>query len=142
MPTPLEVYRNFQQVLLTDDFTRLPEVADVAGYIEKCEGLTDWTTGLQIALANYQRNIVAALSDLHGTEQTIVEGADTVVIRTLYEATQTGTFLGIAPTGRHIAYEAVDILRVADGRIVWRYLLMDLYGIEQQLRQAESTALA
>jgi predicted ester cyclase len=135
MSTPLEVYRTFQQVLLTNDFARLPEVADVEGYTEKCEGLTDWTTGLHIALANYQRNIVTALSDLHGAEQTVVEGADTVVIRTLYEATQTGAFLGIAPTGRHIAYEAVDMLRVAGDRIVWRYLLMDLYGIEQQLRQ-------
>jgi predicted ester cyclase len=136
MPTPLEVYRHFQQVLLTGDFARLPEVADVAGYTEKCEGLTDWTTGIQIALSNFQRNVLAAFSDLRGIEQTVVEGADTVVIRTLYEATHTGTFLGIAPTGRPVAYEAVDILRVADGRIVWRYLLMDLHGIEQQLRAA------
>jgi predicted ester cyclase len=137
MATPLEVYRSFQQVLLTGDFARLPEVADVEGYTEKCEGLTDWTTGIQVALANYQRSVLSALSDLRGTEQTVVEGADTVVIRTLYEATHTGTLLGIAPTGRQIAYEAVDILRVANDRIVWRYLLMDLYGIEQQLRQAE-----
>jgi predicted ester cyclase len=137
MATPLEVYRSFQQVLLTGDFARLPEVTDVEGYTEKCEGLTDWTTGIQVALANYQRNVLSALNDLRGTEQTVVEGADTVVIRTLYEATHTGTFLGIAPTGRQIAYEAVDILRIANDRIVWRYLLMDLYSIEQQLRQAE-----
>jgi predicted ester cyclase len=135
MPTALDTYRRFQQYLLTGDFARLPEVVDFAGYTEKCEGLTDWTTGFQIALTNYQRNVVSALSDLHGSEETAVEGADTVVIRTRYEATHTGTFLGIAPTGRHIAYQAVDMLRVADGRIVWRYLLMDLYGIEQQLRQ-------
>jgi predicted ester cyclase len=76
------------------------------------------------------------LSDLHGTEQTVVEGADAVVIRTLYEATQTGAFLGIAPTGKHIAFEAVDIFLLADDHIVWRYLLMDLYGIERQLRPA------
>jgi predicted ester cyclase len=136
MPTPLEVYRRFQHVLLTGDFARLPEVVDVEGYTEKCEGLTDWTTGIQIALANYQRNVLAALSELHGSEQTVVQGADSVVIRTQYEATHTGTFLGIAPTGRHVAYEAVDILRVADDRIVWRYLLMDLYGIERQLLEA------
>jgi hypothetical protein len=30
----------------------------------------------------------------------------------------------------------VDMLRVADGRIVWRFLLMDLYGIQQQLQHA------
>jgi predicted ester cyclase len=136
MPALLEVYRRFQQYLVTGDFARLPEVVDVAGYTEKCEGLTDWTTGLQIALANFQRNVLSAFSDLRGTEETVVEGADTVVIRTSYEATHTGTFLGIAPTERKIAFEAVDMLRVAEGRIVWRYFLMDLYGIEQQLRRA------
>ena len=136
MATPLDIYRRFQHSLVTNDFARLPEVVDVAGYTEKCAGLTDWTTGLQIALANFQRNVLSAFSDLHGTEETVVEGADTVVIRWLMEATHTGTFLGIAPTGRRVAYEMVDMLRVADGRIVWRYLLMDLYGIEQQLRHA------
>ena len=136
MAAPLEVYRRFQQDLLMGDFAHVAEVVDVEAYTERCEGLTDWTTGFQLALANYQRNVVSALSELRGTEETVVEGAETVVIRTRYEATQSGAFLGIAPTGRHIAFEAVDILRVADGRIVWRYLLMDLYGIEQQLRQA------
>jgi predicted ester cyclase len=136
MSTPLEVYRRFQQYLLIADFARLPEVVDVEGYTEKCEGLTDWTTGLQIALANFQRNVLSVLSDLHGTEQTVVEGADAVVIRSLYEATHTGAFLGIAPTGKRIAFETVDLLRVADDRIVWRYLLMDLYGIERQLQPA------
>jgi predicted ester cyclase len=136
MATPLEVYRRFQQYLVTGDFARLPEVVDVAGYTEKCEGLTDWTTGFQIALTNFQRNVLSALSELRGTEETVVEGADTVVIRSLYEATHTGPFLGIPATGRRIAYEAVDMLRVAEGRIVWRYLLMDLYGIEKQLRQS------
>ena len=136
MPTPLEVYRRFQHSLVSNDFGRLPEVVDVAGSTEQCAGLTDWTTGLQIALANFQRNVLSAFSDPHGTEETVVEGADTVVIRSLYEATHTGTFLGIAPTGRKIAFEAVDMLRVAEGRIVWRYFLIDLCGIEQQLRRA------
>jgi predicted ester cyclase len=136
MATPLEVYRRFRQYLVTNDFARLPEVVDVTGYTEKCQGLTDWTTGLQIALANFQRNVLSAFSDMRSTEETVVEGSDTVVIRSLMEATHTGTFLGIAPTGRRVAYEMVDMLRVADGRIVWRYLLMDLYGIQQQLRHA------
>ena len=136
MATPLDVYRRFQQYLVAGDFARLPEVVDVAGYTEKCAGLTEWTTGLEIALANFQRNVISALSDMRATEETVVEDADTVVIRSLIEATHTGTFLHIAPTGHRVAYEAVDMLRVADGRIVWRFLLMDLYGIQQQLQHA------
>jgi predicted ester cyclase len=136
MATPLDVYRRFQQYLVAGDFARLPEVVDVASYTEKCAGLTEWTTGLEIALANFQRNVLSALSDMQTTEETVVEGADTVVIRSLIEATHTGTFLNIAPTGRRVAYQAVDMLRVADGRIVWRFLLMDLYGMQQQLQHA------
>ncbi len=134
MTTPLEIYRLFQQYLFTNDYARLPEVVDVTGYTEQCVGLTQWTTGLEIALANFQRNVTSALTDMRSTEETVVEGTDTVVIRSLIEATHSGTFLGIAPTGRRVAFEAVDMLRVADQRIVWRYLLFDLYGIQQQLQ--------
>lgn len=137
MGTPLDIYRLFQQYLFTNDYARLPEVVDISGYTEKCVGLTDWTTGLETALANFQRNVTSALSDMRSTEETVVEGADTVVIRSLIEATHSGTFLGIAPTGRRVAFEAVDMLRVADHRIVWRYLLFDLYGIKQQLQRPQ-----
>jgi predicted ester cyclase len=137
MGTPLDTYRLFQQYLFTNEYTRLPEVVDVAGYTEKCVGLTEWTTGLEIALANFQRNVTSALSDMRSTEETIVEGVDTLVIRSLIEATHSGTFLGIAPTGRQVSFEAVDMLRVADHRIVWRYLLFDLYGIQSQLQAPE-----
>ena len=134
MPTPLEIYRKFQQYLFTNDYTRLPEVVDVAGYTEQCVGLTPWTTGLETALANFQKNVTSALTDMHSIEETVVEGTDTVVMRSLIEATHTGTFLGIPPTGRHISFEAVDMLRVSQNRIVWRYLLFDLYGIQQQIQ--------
>jgi predicted ester cyclase len=137
MGTPLDIYRLFQQYLFTNEYARLPEVVDVSGYTEQCVGLTDWTTGLETALANFQQNVSSVLSDMRSIEETVVEGADTVVIRSLIEATHSGTFLGIAPTGRRVAFEAVDMLRVADHRIVWRYLLFDLYGIQQQLQQPQ-----
>jgi predicted ester cyclase len=137
MGTPLDIYRLFQQYLFTNEYARLPEVVDVSGYTEQCVGLTGWTTGLETALANFQQNVTSALSDMRSTEETVVEGADTVVIRSLIEATHSGTFLGIAPTGRRVSFEAVDMLRVADHRIVWRYLLFDLYGIQQQLQQPQ-----
>jgi predicted ester cyclase len=135
--TPLDTYRLFQQYLFTNNYARLPEVVDVTGYTEQCVGLTEWTTGLETALTNFQKNVTSALSDMHSTEETVVEGADTVVIRSLIEATHSGTFLGIAPTGRRVAFEAVDMLQVANHHIVWRYLLFDLYGIQRQLQQPE-----
>ena len=55
MGTPLDIYRLFQQYLFTNEYARLPEVVDDTGYTERCVGLTEWTTGLETALAIFRR---------------------------------------------------------------------------------------
>ena len=40
---------------------------------------------------------------------------------------------GVPPTGRRVSYDWVDMYRVTDGRIVWRYLLRDWKGLRDQL---------
>jgi predicted ester cyclase len=132
--TPLEIYRRFQRYLTQGTFERLPEVVDIEGYTENCVGMTGWTTGLNVALNNFRKNVASALSDVRSTEEDVIEGADTLVIRARMEATHSGAFLGIAPTGRRIVYDAVDMIRIRNGRIVWRFLLCDWYGVQQQLR--------
>jgi len=130
---PLEVYRRFQALLFGGDFARLGEVADMDGYRENCVGLTGWTTGMATALRNYQVHVASAFSDLNSTEEDIVEAGDTLVIRSALTATHTGEFLGIPPTGRKVSYDAVDMFRVTDGRITWRFLLCDWKGVIEQL---------
>jgi len=132
--TPLEIYRRFQQCLIQGTFERLPEVVDIEGYTENCVGLTGWTTGLNVALNNFRNIVASALTDMRSTEEDVIEGTDTLVIRSRMEATHSGPFLGIAPTGRRIVYDAVDMIRVRNARIVWRFLLCDWYGVQQQLR--------
>ncbi len=56
-----------------------------------------------------------------------------VVIRSVITATHTGEFLGIAPAWRKVSYDAVDMYRVAGGRIVWRFLICDWKGVMDQL---------
>ena len=129
----LGIYRRFQSYLLTGEFGRLGEVADLDGYTENCVGLTGWTTGLMTALGNYQAKVVSAFSDLAMTEEDVIEAGDTLVIRSVITAAHTGEFLGIAPTGRKVSYDAVDMYRVADGRIVWRFLICDWKGVVDQL---------
>lgn len=133
---PLEVYRKFQSYLLTGQFGRLEEVVDVDGYRENCVGLTGWTTGLTTALQNYQTGVASALSDMSSTEEDVAETGDMLVIRSIFTATHTGEFLGVPPTGRKISYDAVDIFRVTDGRITWRFILCDWKGVMDQLAAA------
>jgi predicted ester cyclase len=133
---PLEIYRRFQSYLLGGEFGRLGEVVDMDGYTENCVGLTGWTTGLMTALGNYQANVVSAFSDMAMTEEDVIESGDMLVIRSVISAVHTGEFLGVAPTGRKVTYDAVDMFRVADGRIVWRFLICDWKGVRDQLTAA------
>jgi predicted ester cyclase len=133
---PLEIYRRFQSYLLGGEFGRLAEVVDMDGYTENCVGLTGWTTGLAIALRNFQAGVASAFSDMAMTEEDVIESGDTLVIRSVISAVHTGEFLGVAATGRKVTYDAVDMYRVADGRIVWRFLLCDWKGVVDQLTAA------
>lgn len=68
----------------------------------------------------------------------IVEGqiveADRVVTRSTARGTHTGEFLGVAPTGRQVAFELIDVNRVgADGRIVEYWVAVDSHSVLLQL---------
>jgi len=133
---PLEVYRRFQSYLLHGEFARVGEVADVDGYTENCVGLTGWTTGLQVALRNFQENIASRLTDMAVTEHDLIEAGDMLVIRGTFEVTHSGEFLGVPPTGRRVSFDWIDMYRVAGGRIVWRFLLCDWKGLLDKLTTA------
>jgi predicted ester cyclase len=132
-PGPLAVYQAFQQCLTIQDFGRLGEVVDLAGYTENCLGLTGWTTGFEVAWRNFQRNMLAPFSEMTFTPQEVVESQQAVLIRARVEATHTGEVLGISPTGRRIAWDYIAIAHVKDGRVVGQWIQSDLYGIYQQL---------
>ena len=65
-------------------------------------------------------------------EDTVVEG-DRVAARVMHRGTHRGDFLGIAPTGRSVAYEGTVIFRIVDGRITERWGTVDLFAILWQL---------
>ena len=56
-----------------------------------------------------------ALPDLHAAEQDIVAAGDTVSVRYVVEATHEADLLGIAPTGRRVRWDALDIYRLRTG---------------------------
>jgi predicted ester cyclase len=131
--SPLETYRQFQSFLLSGQFERLGEVVDVDGYTENCVGLTGWTTGLAAALRNYQAKVASAFTGMTAAEEDVIETTDTLVIRSVVTAVHSGEFLAIPPTGRTVTYDAVDMFRLAGGRIHWRFLLCDWHGVTSQL---------
>ena len=74
-----------------------------------------------------------ALPDLHLTIEDLIAEGDKVVFRVTVRGTQEGALMGISPTGKQVSVTAIDIARVADGKIVEHWGQMDMLGLLQQL---------
>lgn len=58
---------------------------------------------------------------------------DRVTTYKTYHGTHEGPFLGIAPTHRRIQFEAVDVMRVHDGRITDHWGVANLLSLMQHI---------
>ena len=75
----------------------------------------------------------SAFPDLHHTIEDMIAEGDKVVMRSTWSGTHQGEFMGIPATGRRVRVSAIDISRVADGRIVEHWEQSDALGLMQQL---------
>jgi len=75
-------------------------------------------------------------SDSHVTVDMIAEG-DSVAVYWIWNATHTGEFMGIPPTGRQITVAGISIHRFADGKFVESWVNYDSLGMMQQLTAEE-----
>ncbi len=76
------------------------------------------------------RNAFDALQ--FSVEDMIAEG-DRVAARVTISGTHNGQFLDLAPTGKQISINAIDILRFANGKAVEHWGVTDQMGMMQQL---------
>jgi steroid delta-isomerase-like uncharacterized protein len=58
---------------------------------------------------------------------------DLVTTYKTYYGTHEGPFLGVAPTGRKIHFETVDVMRVRNGQIAEHWGVANLFSLMQQL---------
>ena len=65
-------------------------------------------------------------------EDSLTQG-ERVAIRFTISGTQTGTFMGIAPTGKTVNVTACGIFRVVDGKATDNWVNFDALGMLQQL---------
>ncbi len=74
-----------------------------------------------------------AFPDVHASIDDVIAEGDQVVVRATSTGTHDGAWMGIPPTGRHVAFEYVEIYRIADGMVVGYWCLPDLAGLMRQL---------
>jgi predicted ester cyclase len=109
---------SFAELLHPDvvDHSRPPGIAPGA------EGVRQQFDGFRAGLPDFRATI------LHQ----VAEG-DLVITHKVFNGTHTGELVGIPPTGREVEILVMDVVRVADGRIVEHWGLVDRLGLLQQL---------
>jgi steroid delta-isomerase-like uncharacterized protein len=65
--------------------------------------------------------------------QEITAAGDRVTARWIGRGVHRGELMGIDPTGRSIAVEAISVFRIADGKIAEEWTVWDALGLLQQV---------
>lgn len=74
-----------------------------------------------------------AFPDFHAVIHWQSAEGDRVTTYKTYHGTHGGTFFGLAPTGRKIQFDTVDVMRVRHGRIAEHWGVAHLYSLLHQL---------
>ena len=85
----------------------------------------------------YFRALRAAFPDLHVRIEDMLAEGDRVVTRQTFSGTHRGEWLGVPATGRTVSWAVIDIVRLADGRLVDHWAVADLHGLLGQLTAEE-----
>jgi predicted ester cyclase len=79
------------------------------------------------------RSLRAAFPDFRAEIHWQAADGELVTTYKAYHGTHQGTFLGVAPTGRKIHFETVDVMRVRNGKITEHWGVANLFSLMQQL---------
>ena len=92
------------------------------------------------AVKHHVEEWLVGFPDLRFTvEQMLVEG-ERVMTQSVMRGTHTGVWLGIAPTNKEVSVRLSVIHRVANGKIVEDWVLVEALGFFQQFGLVPSTA--
>jgi steroid delta-isomerase-like uncharacterized protein len=71
--------------------------------------------------------------DLRITVEDLIAEGDKVVVRTSARGTNTGSMLGIPPSGKHVEITAIDIWRVRNGKLAEAWHVEELLQMMMQI---------
>jgi steroid delta-isomerase-like uncharacterized protein len=89
-------------------------------------------TGLE-GVKQLLSSLHSAFPDYHVDVEDMVAEEDKVVARLSTSGTHQGEFMGIAPTGNRVEVSGIEILRIAEGKIVELWANFDDLGRMRQL---------
>ena len=77
--------------------------------------------------------VVGGLSNRSTLRDEFMAVGDTVIKNWIFRGTHTGDFLGVPATGKQLQVRGIEIWRLADGRIVERWGVVDIAGVMEQI---------
>jgi len=124
------VRRNTQEVQGNGDFALFEELFD-DDFIDHTPqpGMTPDKDGVRV-LYHLLRE---SFPDFHAEIEWQCAADELVTTYKIYRGTQSGAFLGVAPTGRPVEFETVDVMRVVNGKITDHWGVGNLLKVMTQL---------
>ena len=122
--------RSFEEIFPACDAVALAEVVDPD--VVSRGRRPDEPTGL----AGVERTmfwLATVFSDQRWEIHEVLGDGDTVAVHMTHHGRHTGELMGIAPTGRQVAYEYVHFLRFRDGKAVEQWSVRDDMTLMRQL---------
>jgi steroid delta-isomerase-like uncharacterized protein len=123
------VRRVFDEIANRGSFEVIPEIysPEVVDH-DPWPGSRDGLQGIEDSIASLRE----AFPDLHVTIEDMSADGDFVVVHNTWHGTQTGSLLGLPPTGRRVAFKGIVLWRLEDGKIVERWGMLDTGGMLAQ----------
>lgn len=123
------LYMRFADCFNQRDYAKLDEVMAQA-FLDHHPGLVD-VADLDV----YRRNLKAVIdaTEMIAHPEEVVQAGDKVFTRVKLTGRHVGRFLGVEPTGNAVEWYTNELWRVADGKLVERWAVDDLFGLVAQM---------
>jgi steroid delta-isomerase-like uncharacterized protein len=124
------IVRRYQEIYNSNNLDALLEVVSEDLLTPKI--MPGIPPGIEGAKAAHQI-MLAGFPDYQTTIEDLIAEGDKVVARVTMTGTHTGDFMGIPPTGKHISFIGIYVVKIADGKIVEHWGEEDGVSLMQQL---------
>lgn len=113
------IVRKVYDIIVSGDFDRASEIVDPdAPDNERPPGTEHPRPKLIETFEQFATEVRTAFPDMHITVEDMIAEGDRVAARVAMRGTHQGEFQGIAPTDKRVQVQAMDMFRIADGKIV------------------------
>ncbi len=125
-----QIVRRYQEIYNSNDLDALGEVVSEDLLTPKI--MSGIPTGIEGAKAAH-RIMLAGFPDYQTRIDDLIAEDDRVVARITMSGTNTGSFMGIPPSGNYVSFTGIYIARIANGKIVEHWGEEDGVSLLQQL---------